>query len=350
MPVAVSVLGHFGDGLDLLNGQTIKTKIITRELQRQLGPDQVLTIDTHGGWRTLLKAPFQALRALRRSANVLIFPAHNGLRIYAPLLCLLRRFFQNRRLHYVVIGGWLPQFLQKRRGLARVLRTFDGVYVETNTMKNALEAQGFSNVLVMPNCKNLTILSPTDLIYPSGLPYRLCTFSRVMKEKGIETAVEAVRQVNEALGYTGYCLDIYGQVGSAQTEWFEALQKQFPSCVRYCGSVAADQSADTLRPYFALLFPTHFYTEGIPGTVIDAYGAGVPVICAKWQSYGDVVEDGTTGVGYDFDCAAQLEDILLRAIGHPQWLLDMKEQCLEKAADYRPETAVKTILNLIQRK
>ena len=343
MPVAVSVLGHFGDGLDLLNGQTIKTKIITRELQRQLGPDQVLTIDTHGGWRTLLKAPFQALRALRRSANVLIFPAHNGLRIYAPLLCLLRRFFQDRRLHYVVIGGWLPQFLQKRRGLARVLRTFDGVYVETNTMKNALEAQGFSNVLVMPNCKNLTILSPTDLIYPSDLPYRLCTFSRVMKEKGIETAVEAVRQVNEALGYTGYCLDIYGQVDSAQTEWFEALQKQFPSYIQYGGVVSFEESVDVLKHYFALLFPTYYEGEGFAGTLIDAFCAGLPVISSDWKYNAELVNDAVGYIYPTFQPEA-LTDILKALAIDPEQMLLKKHVCLEEAKKYSTDVVIQIIL------
>src|SRR5699024_10336083 len=101
-------------------------------------------------------------------------------------------FFKNRRIHYVVIGGWLPEFLKKRKNLMRILKSFDGIYVETNTMRKELEEQGFTNVHVMPNCKNLNILEKSQLIYHHSEPYKLCTFSRVMKEKGIEDAVEAV--------------------------------------------------------------------------------------------------------------------------------------------------------------
>jgi hypothetical protein len=79
----------------------------------------------------------------------------------------------------------------KRKSLTKALKKFDGIYVETSTMKKALEREGFENVLVMPNCKKLTVLSENDLIYPAGAPYKLCTFSRVMKEKGIE--VEDIR-------------------------------------------------------------------------------------------------------------------------------------------------------------
>ena len=44
---------------------------------------------------------------------------------------------------------------------------------------------------------------------PELKPLPLCTFSRVMKEKGIEDAVYAVRTVNEHFGRTVYTLDIY---------------------------------------------------------------------------------------------------------------------------------------------
>lgn len=193
----VAVIGHFAFGKECLDGQTVKTRIVTDELGKQLGNENVLKIDTHGGKITLLKAPFQALKALKKCKNVVILPAHNGLRVYAPLLTFFRKFFKKRKLHYVVIGGWLPEFLQKRKRLAKKLKSFDGIFVETNTMQNALEKQGFTNIVVMPNCKDLKILKPEELVYPTGEPYKLCTFSRVMKEKGIEDAVNAVKEVNE---------------------------------------------------------------------------------------------------------------------------------------------------------
>ena len=185
MKTKVCVVGHFGGNKECLDGQTIKTKMVTSELKRRFGEDQIAVFDTHGGWKTLFKSPIQTFRALKKSENVIIFPAHNGLRVYAPLLAFQKRFFKGRKIHYVVIGGWLPRFLEKRRYLAARLKKFDGIYVETSTMKKALEEKGFSNVYVMPNCKKLTVLSPDQLVYPTGAPYKLCTFSRVVKEKGI---------------------------------------------------------------------------------------------------------------------------------------------------------------------
>ena len=348
MRLKASVLGHYGEGVELLNGQTVKTIIITEELQKQFGKEQILKIDTHGGWKTLFKAPFQVFKALKNSANVLILPAQNGLRVYAPLLLFLKRLFKNRKLHYIVIGGWLPRFLLEHKVLIGVLKNFEGIYVETNTMKNALELQGFENIYVMPNCKKLMILSEKELLYQTTMPYRLCTFSRVMREKGIETAVNVIKHVNEYLGYTAYSLDIYGQVDSTQTMWFENLQRKFPEYVQYCGCVDASKSVEVLRNYFALLFPTHFYTEGIPGTIIDAYAAGVPVISAKWESYSDVVDEGITGIGYMFNDEEQLEKILFNVAEVPNLLLELKMNCVRKARDYIPETVMKIMIQKIE--
>ena len=63
MRVHASILGHFGEGKNLLNGQTVKTKTFTEALQNHFGQDQVLKFDTHGGRKTLLKAPFQVFQA-----------------------------------------------------------------------------------------------------------------------------------------------------------------------------------------------------------------------------------------------------------------------------------------------
>lgn len=344
----VAVIGHFAFGKECFDGQTVKTKIITNELSKQLGRDEVIKIDTAGGKSTLLKAPFQSWKSLKKTQNVIIFPAHNGVRVYVPLLSFFRKFFKNRKLHYVVIGGWLPEFLKTRKSLAKKLKRFDEIYVETNTMKRALEEQGFTNIVVMPNCKDLKILKPEELVYPTGEPYKLCTFSRVMKEKGIEDAVNAVKVINEEAGRIVYTLDIYGQIDSGQAQWFENLQTTFPDYINYRGIVDYDKSVEVLKNYFALLFPTRFYTEGIPGTIIDAYAAGIPVIASKWESYSDIIND-RTGIGYDFDSENGLTENLLQAANITTIIFDKKTQCLTEAESYKPENIVRILIERIER-
>ena len=342
----VSVIGHFGFGHKFFDGQTIKTKIVTKELERRFGENEVIKIDTHGSKvLSLLKALFQAVKALKRSYNVIIFPAHNGVRIFVPLLVFFRKFFKKRKLHYEVIGGWLPEFLKYKPKLTKKLKKFDYIYAETTTMKNTLVGQGFENIVVIPNCKNLKILDESELVYPNGVPYRLCTFSRVMKEKGIEDAINAVKTINEKCGRIIYTLDIYGQVDTHQTDWFENMKNDLPEYINYCGLVDADKSVEVLQDYFALLFPTRFYTEGIPGTIIDAYAAGIPVISAKWESFDDVVDGGVTGLGYEFESIDELKSVLLKIADEPKVILNMKRNRIKKAKQYLPETALRVLIN-----
>ena len=342
----VAIIGHFGFGLECLDGQTVKTKILADELERQLGRDEVTRYDTHGGALATPRILVNIISALKNHENVIILPAHNGIKIIAPWISFWNRFYK-RGLHYAVVGGWLSKFLEGKAGLAKALRSFSGIYAETSTMKRALEAQGFENVYLMPNCKELPILGKDELTYPDGEPYRLATFSRVMKEKGIEDAVNAVKAINTEYGRTVFALDIYGQVDGGQVEWFDELRASFPDYITYGGLVPFDKSVEVLKDYYALLFPTRFYTEGVPGTIIDAYAAGVPVISARWESFADVVDDGVTGIGYEFGSAAALTDILREAAGNPRLITSLKENAIHKAAEFMPSSALSVLINKI---
>ena len=334
-----ALIGHVGKGKELLNGQTIKTKTVTEELQKLVGRDQLLLIDTHGGIKAYMRLPFQLLQALCSCRDLIIFPAHNGVRIIPPMLDILNFPFR-RGLHYVVIGGWLPELVKDKPSLKKHLKRFRGIYVETHTLKRRLKEQGFRNVVIMPNFKELPILKKDELVYNTCEPYKLCTFSRVMEEKGIGEAVSAVKSVNDYCGRTVFEFDIYGQVEAGQEEWFDNLQKTFPEYVRYRGVVPFYESVSVLKEYFALLFPTKFFTEGIPGTIIDAYAAGIPVISSRWESFSDIVDDGVTGIGYDFNDKKGLEKILLRLAQHPEEADRLKENCLVKAESYTPGKAI----------
>lgn len=341
----VSVIGHFGFGKKLLNGQTIKTKIITDELERQLGYDEVLKIDTHGGRiSNLIKAPFLTYKALKKAKNVIIFPAHNGLRILVPLLIFWKSFFKNRKLHYVVIGGWLPEFIKNRKRLSKKLKCFDQVYVETKTMKAALEKQDFGNISIMPNCKDLKILEESELVYSDKEPYKLCTFSRVMREKGIEDAINAVRALNEQLGRPVYTLDIYGQIDSNQMEWFNNLKTSFPEYVCYRGVVDYDKSVEVLKRYFSLLFPTFYEGEGFAGTLLDAMAAGIPIIASDWKYNSEIINENN-GVIFETRNTESLANAIKTMNSVDQRAI--KKKCLKEARKYLPQYTVKCLMDQI---
>ncbi|MBR2336976.1 MAG: glycosyltransferase [Clostridia bacterium] len=340
----VTVFGHFGFGQDLANGQTIKTKIVTAEIEKCVGVEQVEKIDTVGGVKALPKLFFKCVKALKRSRNVIILPAHNGVKFFVPVLTFFNKFFK-RKLFYVVIGGWLSDYLNDRKGLEKKLKKFNCIFVETSVMKQALEKRGFKNIKVMPNCKELDILSKDQMLKEAEFPLKLCTFSRVNRQKGIEDAVMAVEKINESYGKEILLLDIYGNIDAGENDWFESLQKNFKPFVKYGGVVDFNNSVCVLKNYYALLFPTKYYTEGVPGTIIDAYAAGVPVISSKWESFEDVVDDGVTGIGYEFDNFSKLVQSIEIAVENKEKWLEMKINCLDKAKEFSPEGVLRCLIS-----
>lgn len=340
----VTIIGLFCEGREVSDGQSIKTRIVTEEIEKAFGKDQVARVDTYGWKKNPLKLFANCIAAVRKSSNVMFLTDEGGIKIFPWLLSGVNLFYK-RSLHYVVIGGWLAQYVEKHRCLAACLKKLDNIFAETIAMQNGLEALDFENVSLLPNFKNLTPVREEQLMITCAEPYPFCTFSRVMQEKGIEDAVNAIQAVNAQFGRPVCTLDIYGQVDPLEQAWFEKISAQFPPEIRYCGVVPYDKSVDTLKGYFALLFPTSYLKEGIPGTIIDAYAAGLPVIASKWGGFDDIIDDGSTGIGYPWLENEKLAGILAEIVREPQRILDMKKNCLKKAEGYLPQNVMSVLLD-----
>ncbi|WP_308270624.1 glycosyltransferase [Prevotella sp.] len=326
-------------------GQEVKTCILADTLETKYG--KIYRIDTLAK-NSRIKMPFQLLLAMITCTDVVILPAHNGLVVLSKLLSKLNKLF-HRRLHYSVIGGWLQDLLPNHPDVMKALHDFTGIYVETKTMMDALQKLGFTNVYVVPNCKPLSIIKKNDLDTSYSEPYKLVTFSRVTEKKGIGTAANSVMKLNKKYGRKVFTLDIYGPVDPGEDEsWFAELRKSFTDAITYRGNAPFDKSVEILSGYFALLFPTQYFTEGIPGTIIDAYAAGVPVIASKWKSFADVVEEGITGLGYDFNTTTDLEKIMEKIITDPSIITNLKQGCVRKANDFLPQNAIKPLIDRIK--
>lgn len=343
----VCVIGHFGYGKNMLNGQTIKTKNLTKALIDMLGNKSIFTIDTHGGFMYIPNIILKTVVAVFKYQNVIILPAHNGIKIFVPLLSFLSKL-TSCKMHYVVIGGWLPEFLEHRELLSRCLKSFTGIYVETKLMKSKLQAKGFKNVEVMPNFKDIKILKEEELIYSTKKPYKLCTFSRVMKEKGIEDAVEAVKNINKESQFILFYLDIYGQIDKEQIDWFHNLKASFPVFIRYQGMAPCEKSVEILKNYVALLFPTYYDGEGFAGTIIDAFAAGVPVIASDWRYNSEIIRPYVNGILVKHKNSGDIVNVLRYIAENIDKWNEMKLGCLKESANYLPSNALKKIINNIR--
>ena len=345
MMKTICIVGAFDFTRKDTGGQPVKTRELYDGLCKRYGADKIRYVETRQWKKHVFRMLWQLLKNVPRADVLIMLPAHNGLKVFSWLLQLLKK--KNAKLFYDVIGGWLPTVAQNDPKLLKDLQKFDGIWVETSSMANTLQELGLTQVTVLPNFKSLEPLKSEQLQQPATAPCRLATFSRVVEEKGITDAIETVAQVNSRLEKTAYTLDIYGPVAPQYAETFAALQQQYGSFITYKGVADPSESVQMLKDYYALLFPTKFYTEGIPGTIIDAYAAGVPVITARWLNHGDVFDEGITGLGYSFGKVDELEQLLLMLAEDTQKLTDMKKACLQKAQQYMPQTVIEKIAKLI---
>lgn len=92
--------------------------------------------------------------------------------------------------------------------------------------------------------------------------------------------------------------------------------------------------------YDMMMLPTRFYTESLPGTILDSYIAGIPIIATKWKYAEEFIEDGRTGFIVPFKNGQDEFDRKINLIyDDREKLAQMKESAAKEAINYSEETA-----------
>lgn len=332
---------------NFLDGQTVKTKNIYNELVKKYGEENISKIDTFN-WK---KHPIYFIRKcrkeLRNTENLIILPAHNGVKVFVPFFNFWNKFY-HKKIFYAVVGGWLPELLASKVWLTKEIRKLSKVFVETTKMKEDLSKLAIKNVEILVNFKSIPILNEKDLKYEYSRPLELCTFSRVMKEKGIEDAIDVVKKINEETNEIVYTLDIYGPIDKSYVDRFEKLKNTLPSYIKYAGCVDSEKSVEVLKKYYLLLFPTKFKTEGIPGTIIDALSAGVPVVASKWENYADILVNEENSFLFNMNDLREFENIL-KNLKDINKVIEIKNKTLQSITKFKSETAMQVLYKNIEK-
>lgn len=338
----IGVCGVYGDGPDFSGGQPVKVKTMIRMLSDYYGSENIKTANTAGWKKHPVRMLMNCFKLAQECDGIIILPAHNGLKVFLPLFLNLRKVY-HFRLFYSVIGGWIVSKAGENPKLISQLTQLDGVWVETRKMKSELQALGVENTTVIPNVKYLKEVSQNHIELNSDI-LRCCTFCRVIKEKGIEDAIKAVVSINTQGKYRT-TLDIYGPIFEGYKEEFETLMQSVPDTIHYKGCKKPGESVETLCMYDIQIFPTHYRTEGIPGSIVDSYAAAVPVLASRWNNYDDIIINDITGLGYEMGNISELTARLQELCEDRSKLIHMANNCIELYNEqYKPENAIKKIV------
>lgn len=333
----LAVIGQYGEGPAYLTGQAVKTVFIANWMMGRFGADQVEIVNTYGWKKHPLRLLTGVIGAMSRCANVMIFPAQHGVKVFPRLVAALNKLFR-RRTFFVVIGGWLADYLQDNPAVARAVKTFDGVLAETETLAAALRAVGVEKASWLPNCRDYVLPAPKTV--GATLPRHVCTYSRVTETKGIADAVDIVKKANALLGENVFFLDVFGVVDPAYKDEFAALCEREKAVMAYAGTRKASETLATLQGQFALLFPTYYEGECFAGTALDAFLSATPLIANDWKYNAEVIRHGVDGFLYPYRDTAAAAEYLAALYRDPTLYAAIQKGCGESAHTYSSDVVL----------
>lgn len=344
----VLLLGAFGFHNNKFDGQTIKTRNIL-QLLKQHKELKVYDYDTLEVKRT--KNPLLLVRLCWYFCicnNVIMVPADNSMEKLYPVVYKLS-FLLRYKLLVICVGGWQIDFFEgtykfaPHMKLLRISKKIHAFLPEVENVNKVLkEKYHFDNTEVFPNFR---FVHPFKEIVSESTTLKLVFMARIDKNKGYDIIFEFARiAIHERLDVI---IDFYGQIEKEDEVDFYEKIKQLGPIVNYKGFLNPNNIHTTLSGYDVLLLPTKYFTEGFPGSILDAYIAGIPVIVSEWKRAHEFVKHDRTGLIVPFAHNQEsFNTAVMSFYNDREKLRKMKTAAKEEAKKYSPDAA----WNVISRK
>lgn len=328
----ILVFGYFGKISRIQEGQSVKTRNISR-LLKEMGCS-VDEFDTES-FRHDKFAVFKMISKLSKCDQLCLLPAYNNLKYLFPILSFFSVIFRYD-LYLFTIGGRLHIYLKSLPVHRWMLSKIKCIFNETHMLGNSLqEMYGYTNLEYCPNVKFVKF-NPKK--HHTDGQLNLVFLARIILEKGIDTIFGYADWLLEQ-GRSNVRIDFYGMISSKDKAYFESHVAKY-EFLHYKGVLQQSEIPKTLEQYDAMLFPTHYPTEGIPGSILDAYIAGIPVIASDWVYARELISDGETGIIVPFENNQMDFNKACESLLHnPEKLDKMKDNAKKRALEYNADIA-----------
>jgi glycosyltransferase involved in cell wall biosynthesis len=333
----ILVLGYFGYQNNQLDGQTIKTRNVYNLLKLKASEiGEVRYFDT----QIFQYNKFAFIKLLWKIllCNKLIYlPAQNSLKYIFPFIYILSKI-KSFSILYIVVGGWLYEYLENKSLHRYCLNRIEGVFTESDSLKNKLlYAYHFNNVVTFPNFRIHNFV-PTFTCNDSV--FKIVFMARLNRMKGIDTVFLLAEYVKQ---FADISIDFYGPIAEEDEEYFRSQLRQYPA-VAYFGVLEPDTIYTILTQYDVMVLPTKYYTEGFPGSILDAYIAGIPVIATEWKHAKEFIEAEISGYIVPFINGEQkFIEAILRLYKDRDLLKVMRKNAYNKSKEYSAKAAWKIL-------
>ena len=139
---------------------------------------------------------------------------------------------------------------------------------------------------------------------------------RLSREKGVDVLIDAVAAMR-----TGASLDIAGD-GPLRAELEAQALQVAPGRVRFHGRLAKPELQQLMRSSVASVVPSRWH-ENQPMTILESFGAAVPVVASNLGGLPELVRDGVDGLVVPHEQPAALAAALDRLVADPAAALAM---------------------------
>lgn len=338
----VGIIGSYDVTHEVVCGQSDKTELFEKKIKEQIGDRNVKFVNTFTWKSNIICSLFDIIFLFISCRNIVIMTSING----TKMLYLLTDFFKmftHKKVYHVVVGGKKNiELIEDNTKFLKIAKSMDGIYVEIQQMVEEYKRLEINQVRFVPNCIdiNSTVFQKKTR---SGYPLKFCVYSKINREKGVPEALEAIVAANKKFEKKMCELDIYGVVEEEYKNEFENMVSTHSDCLHFLGKISREKSMEILSQYCAMLFPTH-HPEGVPGAMIDAYEAGLPIIAYDSFYISEIIKDGYTGVLVEENSLDKLCSTIEGIIHNPAIIDNLRNNCYKEAKKYDSAAVISSLL------
>lgn len=261
---------------------------------------------------------------------VVVITSTRGTKVISRVLYFLHKI-KKKTTVYLIVGNQ-QEFLKKvPRSIASEM---DKLYFEVDSMQNQLNNK--YSVGFFSNCKDIHQIKVDRRVQK---PIKICYYSEISYRKGFDRIVRALDILNQINDI--YIMDAYGYFATDEAD----MKKFFDSrpYLHFKGVIKREITHEVLSQYSFMVFPSRHKLEGVPGAVVDAYEAGLPVVCSKVGFLPEVVKEGQTG--FLFENEEELIEVLKKAYNDPDMIERLRENVLAEAQKYDIKESIERLHN-----
>ena len=169
-------------------------------------------------------------------------------------------------------------------------------------------------------------------------PYFLY-IGRIEKQKGLMTLVKAFED-------TKYSLKIIGFSSDGYDDFLKNYLVGKKHCIDFLGRMTFDEIVPFLQTCMCTIVPSEWY-DNLPNTILESYAFRKPVIATNIGSLPEIVNDGKTGILFEYGDALSLRSKLEIFINDPQCAQRYGEQAYSEIQNkYSAEAHYEKLMEL----